>query len=99
MHLKLNFTNETRNLYLYVYKCQNCGRSDKGLELHHILGRISNSKLNAIVLCLECHSHCCHSREEESKYLKISIRFHLLEKNELVFEDIEFYKTNKRLYE
>jgi hypothetical protein len=75
-----------------------CQRSDRGLEIHHCRGRISNSPLNAIVLCLDCHSKCGHSFEEESKYLKIAIRYLLSINYELTVEDIEFYKTNVLLY-
>jgi len=72
MKLKNNFSQETRLLFLYVYSCFNCGRSDKGLSLHHITGRNSNAKENAIPLCLECHSHANHSQEEEEKYKQIT---------------------------
>jgi|14BtaG_2_1085337.scaffolds.fasta_scaffold73995_3 hypothetical protein len=99
MKLKNPFKDVVRNLYLYQYNCQDCGRSDRGLELHHIIGRKSNSKLNAIVLCLDCHKKCGHSREEEKKYAQITIRFHLREKNKLEKEDIEFYQDNMLLYQ
>ena len=98
MKLKHPFTEETRNLYLYQHSCMDCGRSDRGLELHHITGRKSNSKLNAIVLCGDCHSKCCHSREEEEKYAKTAIRFHVKEKNAFTPEDLEFYQNNVLLY-
>jgi len=75
-----------------------CGRSDRGRELHHITGRGSNSKLNAIVLCLDCHSVCCHSFEEESRYSKIAVSFHLREKNTLLKKDIDYYEENRILY-
>ena len=98
--MKLNnpFSEDTRNLFLYQYFCQNCGRSNRGLELHHITGRNSNSPLNAIVLCLDCHKVCGHSFEEESKYLKIAIRFLLKEQYELTKKDLIFYKTNEIKY-
>jgi len=99
VRLKNPFTEETRNLYLYQYSCQCCGRSDRGLELHHIKGRSSNSKLNAIVLCLDCHKIIGHTDEEEGKYLQITIRFHLQEKNELNEDDIMFYEDNVLLYQ
>lgn len=98
MKLSHPFSQDTRNLYLYQYACQDCGRSDKGLELHHILGRCSNSKLNAIVLCLDCHKKVGHSFKEQSNYLQISIKFHLREQNPLDKKDIEFYLHNKKLY-
>ena len=72
MKLRNSFSLETRLIFLYVVNCFNCGRSDKGLSLHHISGRDSNDKENAIPLCMECHSHAGHSQEEETKYKKIT---------------------------
>ena len=96
MKLENPFTENTRNLFLYEYSCFNCGRSDRGLELHHILGRQSANPLNAIPLCLVCHSKAGHSFEEESKYLQLTLKF--LVKNEFEFkpEHIEFYIEHKR---
>jgi len=98
--MKLNnpFSQTTHNLYLYVFACQDCGRSDNGLSLHHITGRGSNSKLNAIVLCNLCHGKCGHSFEEESRYSKITVQFHLREGTILTGKDIEYYKNNMLLY-
>lgn len=72
MKLRNPFPPEVRNLFLYEYACMNCGRSDRGLELHHITGRNDASKENAIVLCLECHRHAGHSQKEETKYKEIT---------------------------
>lgn len=98
MHLQNPFSQDTRNLFLYEYSCWTCGRSDKGLELHHIKSRISNSPLNAYLICTECHSHANHSQEEESKYLQTTLRFLLREQYELTPKDIDFYQQNKHLY-
>lgn len=98
MKLAHPFSQDTRNLFLYEYSCFNCGRSDRGLELHHIKGRISNSPLNAYLICTYCHSHANHSQEEESKYLQTTIRWLLKQGYELTKNDIEFYKTNEKLY-
>jgi len=92
------FSDEVRNLFLYDYSCENCNRSDKGLELHHIVGRSSNSCLNAILLCLDCHKVCGHSQEEESKYLQKAIKREVNRKTKLTEKDIEFYNKHKNLY-
>lgn len=59
MKLKNNFSQETRNLFIDVeYLCFLCGGNGQdsgGMELHHILGRESNSPYNASPLCKECH--------------------------------------------
>lgn len=98
MKLENPFSQETRNIFLYVFACMDCGRSDRGLELHHINGRTSSSPLNAIVLCLVCHGKCGHSFEEESKYLQITIRFLLKEHYSINENDVEFYTVNKKKY-
>ncbi len=67
MKLKNPFSDNTRNMYLGLWKCMKCGQNGMGrggLELHHIMGRISSSPFNASVLCNECHSHIFHSLEE-----------------------------------
>lgn len=56
MRLRNPFTTDTRNLFLYEFGCWGCGRSDLGLELHHLHGRESNSPLNACLICPRCHS-------------------------------------------
>lgn len=37
------------------------------MSLHHITGRDSNSALNGVVVCNECHSHYGHSKDEEKR--------------------------------
>lgn len=98
MKLAYPFSQDTRNLFLYEYSCWLCGRSDRGLELHHVLGRVSSSPLNAFCICMECHSHMGHSKEEESKCLQITMRWLLRQGYELTKKDIVFYKTNEKLY-
>lgn len=83
MKLENPFPLEVRNLFLYVYYCFKCGRSDRGLELHHIFGRISSSALNACPLCKVCHGAIQHTVEEEQALLKLTIRFLLREQYKL----------------
>jgi len=96
MKLRNNFPEEVRLVYLYTYACEDCGRSDKGLEIHHILGRCSSCFLNSIVLCKDCHSRCGHSFKEEQIYLNYRIR--TLYNYSLKEEDVKFYLENKRYY-
>jgi len=98
MKLSNPFSEQTRNIFLYVYSCMDCSRSDRGLQLHHITGRTSDSPLNAIPLCLDCHSKCGHSFDEESTYLQITMRFLLREHYSLNEEDINFYSVHKQKY-
>lgn len=94
MQLANPFTQETRNLYLYRYDCSDCGRSDQGLSLHHIRGRISASPFNACLLCDVCHSRCNHNQEEERKYFALNAKFLHYSKYKPTEEDLEFIKDN-----
>lgn len=96
MRLKNNFSDKTRGLYSHQHCCQSCG-SNRILSLHHIGGRKSASKLNAILLCHNCHARCGHSEEEEKTFFEIALKYHLREGNTLEKEDITFIQTNERL--
>ena len=72
MKLRNPFPEEVRLLFLYVYACFDCGRSDRGLELHHITGRNDNSKENAFPICKVCHEKVKHNNEEHKKYKQIT---------------------------
>ena len=48
------FPDEVRALYSFEHTCWACG-SNQGIELDHILGRISASPYNAFVICRKCH--------------------------------------------
>jgi len=99
MHLQNPFSQDTRNLFLYEYSCWLCARSDRGLEIHHSLGRCSNSPLNAFLICTYCHSHMGHSQKEEANCLQTTMRWLLRQGYELTKKDIEFYTTHKNLYD
>lgn len=75
-----------------------CGRSNQGLELHHIRGRVSSSPLNSFLICKECHAVCGHSIREESKYLQKTMRWLLRQSYTLTVKDISFYTENRMLY-
>lgn len=93
MKLDHPFSNETRHLYLYSWKCWECGCNGQtrgGLELHHIYGRVSSCALNSAPLCKVCHNRVGHTREEHQKYLRITIEFLAKEGYKLKPEDNAF---------
>lgn len=106
MKLKNKFTTETRYLFFDIqYICIECKRNGQdcgGVELHHILGRVSASPFNACVLCKECHSTIGHNFEEEKKYLQINAKhiFKLITQGlyKLTEEDKLFLKQNEKYY-
>ena len=96
------FTPKTRELFTWNYACWECGRNS-GLELHHIMKRISNSPLNAAPLCHKCHAPesrntPIHSDENSSKYLKKTLAYLLSNGYVLNKVDREFMLENKHLY-
>lgn len=104
--MKLNnpFPEKVRLLYLYVYGCFKCGRSDRGLELHHITGRDSDSAFNACPLCKDCHAKIGHTEEEEKELLAIVMKFHAdnsykPEDNDydFIFKHANLIKNNPRI--
>jgi hypothetical protein len=67
MKLDNPFSTDTRVLFMDHYQCAWCGRSDQGIQLHHITGRGSSSPFNCFPICMVCHEKMCHSQEEEQK--------------------------------
>lgn len=92
MSLKKPFLQEIRLNFLYVYWCFDCNRSDRGLELHHVRARISNTMLDAIPLCKWCHSKVGHTAEEEHRYRELVIAFYIRENIKVPQKDIEYLK-------
>ena len=73
--LKNSFSDKTRSLF-ENYGCWECGRSDKGVEPHHILKRISGSAFNLAPLCRKCHElGNVHSIEKRKKYLNKTLNY------------------------
>lgn len=93
MELNNPFSQEIRNLFLYVYSCFKCGRSDRGLELHHIVGRSSNSAFNACPLCVICHGKIGHTEKEEGELFLITLNFLLLSKYQPIEKDYNFLRA------
>lgn len=99
MFLNNPFSLDTRLLYLGVWYCWICGGNGQnkgGLELHHIVGRSSNSPLNSALLCHECHSHMGHSQEEERALFLKTLRFLRSIKYQLTSQDMYFMEDNKQ---
>jgi len=67
------------------------------LELHHITGRDSNSALNGVVVCHDCHSHFGHSRDEEQELFATNLQI-LFQKNYVITEhDLDFIRSHEYL--
>lgn len=78
MQLANPFPIDVRKQYLGIWACWICGRngSDRGgLELHHIMGRISDSILNSALLCKVCHEHMNHNQAEEQYLFFLTLKF------------------------
>ena len=76
--------------------CWNCG-SNQLLELHHITGRDSNSRLNGCVLCKECHNLVTHSQEERQRFTNLAILFWWRKGYKWQEKDIEHLKAHPYL--
>ena len=96
MKLRNNFTDETRAIYCFETSCQLC-TSNKVLELHHILGRCSNSILNSILLCRKCHEN--YASMDKAKLLQHTLRFLLREDYNMTEKDLRFYLKYKKYYD
>ena len=81
--------------------CAKCG-SNQNCSLHHILGTVSDSILNSIMLCYEHHKeadgHNVSDKEFQAPLLQYTIKQALKEDYKLKIEDLFFYKTNILLY-
>ena len=99
MKLRNTFTNETRWLFFdNRHACYECGKNAGGsLEMHHITGRDSKSKLNASWLCKPCHNRVGHTNEEEEKYFFITFKYLHRERVKLDEEDLTFMEKHPYL--
>ena len=97
--MKNNFTDEVRAEFIFETTCWRCNRPNP--ELHHILGRCSNSILNAYPLCRTCHY--CHIKmmkePNKKKFLNETIRFLAKSGYKWKQEDLEFYLNNRKYYD
>ena len=98
--MKNNFTDETRELFIWNNECWYCGQNHNNC-LHHILGRISNSPLN----CAPLNNFDCHINngklsqfEMRKKLLNKTYVYLLTNDYKLTKEDKQFLKDNKIYY-
>jgi hypothetical protein len=99
--MRNEFTQETRNLFYYNYHCFYCGFNQWN-ALHHILGRVSASPLNACPIHnIECHigNAKLTSFEMISILLKKTLVYLLEEGYILTEEDRKFKERYKQYYE
>lgn len=99
MLLSNPFPLEVRLLYLGHWRCFLCGSNGwerGGLEIHHILGRISGSAFNSSCLCNYCHSHMGHSQEENRKIFLKTLEFLFNKEYIIKEEDIVFLRENEK---
>jgi hypothetical protein len=96
MKLKNDFLLEDRDVYCFEHSCIVCG-SNQGVELHHVMGRVSNSIFNSAMICRKCHEN--YTSLDKSFLLKTTIRFLLKEGYQVKPRDVAFYHDNIKLYE
>ncbi len=93
MKLKNPFPDYVRELYAFEHTCHQCG-SNQILELHHILGRVSGSALNCMLLCRKCHAD--YTKFDKGYLLKQQLKWLVKINYKFKDEDYEFY--NKYIY-
>lgn len=100
MHLQNPFSDDTRNLFIWKYDCDVCGKNGWN-ALHHVLGRESNSPLNASTV----HNQVCHigngslsTFDVRKKLLKKTLKFLIDNNYNLTAEDVEFINKNMKYY-
>jgi len=100
MHLQNNFSDETRALFIFNYSCFWCGTNGQD-ALHHILGRVSDSPLNACPI----HNHKCHigngslaTFEVQKKLLQKTFNYLKSNGYSLTTDDKMFIRANARYY-
>ena len=99
--MKNEFSEETRELFFWNHTCWNCGMNDADC-LHHIMGRISNSPLNAAPL----NNFNCHIGNGElsqfftrKKLLQRTLKFLKESGYTLTKKDKTFMNKCKQFYE
>ena len=95
-----DFTQETRELFIWNTLCWYCKRNHANC-LHHILGRISNSPLNSAPLNnFECHINNGKLATDKlrSEMLVKTLMFLKTIDYQFTPEDIEFIEKHEYLY-
>ena len=100
MKLKNNFTDMTRELFMFNYECFWCKQNGWDC-MHHILGRVTDSPLN----CAPIHNFECHigngllaTDAGKSKLLNKTLQYLLNNNYELTSVDKLFKKKYENLY-
>lgn len=99
--MKLNnpFPLDVRKLYLGWWECFLCGENGQrsgGLEIHHILGRVSDCAFNSSCLCKKCHARIGHKTEEHQKIFLKTMMFLKKQDYQPTKQDIVFYEENSQ---
>ncbi len=101
MILRNNFTKETRVLFNQNTKCWFCGKNHNDC-LHHIMGRVSSSPLNACPLSnFDCHigNGRLATIKVRCKLLNKTLRYLISIDYSLTEEDIDFITKYQNIYE
>ena len=99
MNLKNDFSQETRELFCWNKECFVCGKNTWS-DIHHILGRCSNSPLNASPVCHEtCHLNKGFSYEDKKILLKKTLMYLFKNKYKMTKGDKLFFEQNQKYYD
>ncbi len=97
--MRNSFTEESRELFFWTNTCWWCGRSHANC-LHHILGRVSSSPLNAAPINnFECHigNGKLNLFDTEKDLLNKTLKF-LLESDYTLTKEDNFFKEKYKKY-
>ena len=101
MRLRNEFTQETKELFVWNYECWIC-KMNHWNAFHHIKGRSSDSPLNACPI----NNEVCHigngklaTFDMQTELLKKTFDYLVKIQYELTDEDKRFIRTNKKHYE
>lgn len=97
MKLSNPFPQSVRLLYLGHWECFKCGSNGTnrgGLEIHHILGRVSGSAFNSSCLCHYCHTSILHNRETHRFLFGKLLRFLYNIRYKPIQDDFIFLRNN-----
>ncbi len=100
MKLRNNFSEETRELFFWNLICWNCNKPHANC-LHHTMGRVSNSALNASPLNnFDCHigNGKLSLFEVKKRFLKKTLDYLLENDYVLTKKDKEFKSKYKKYY-
>jgi len=95
------FSQKTRDVFFWNNVCWGCGKQHANC-LHHVMGRISSSPLNAAPLNnLQCHIGVgtLSTFETRKKLLKKTLEFLKKENYKFTEEDLQFKLKYKQYYD